>query len=325
MCGCCRLTVGGKVRYACIHGPEFDGHLVDFDEAISRSKMYGRRRKAAYVQADRGGEMMDKTLRHALPAREASERIKDFFEVSPGFSEQTALAEAARCLSCKNAPCMKGCPVGVHIPDFIAALRTEGAQAAAAVILRRQQSARGLRQGVSAGKSMRKVLHKAEKLGGSVSIGALERFVADHAPETEKTRPAPCGISVAVVGSGPAGLSCAADLAKAGAKVTVFEALHKAGGVLEYGIPEFRLPKAVVDKEIKALEALGVEIRCDEVVGRSVTLPELMETHDAVFIGSGAGLPLFLGIEGETLCGVLSANELLDPRKSHEGLPRRRG
>ena len=255
--------------------------------------------------------MMDKTLRHALPAREASERIKDFFEVSPGFSEQTALAEAARCLSCKNAPCMKGCPVGVHIPDFIAALRTEGAQAAAAVISADNNLPAVCGRVCPQENQCEKFCIRREKLGGSVSIGALERFVADHAPETEKTRPAPCGISVAVVGSGPAGLSCAADLAKAGAKVTVFEALHKAGGVLEYGIPEFRLPKAVVDKEIKALEALGVEIRCDEVVGRSVTLPELMETHDAVFIGSGAGLPLFLGIEGETLCGVLSANELL--------------
>ena len=255
--------------------------------------------------------MMDKTLRHALPAREASERIKDFFEVSPGFSEQTALAEAARCLSCKNAPCMKGCPVGVHIPDFIAALRTEGAQAAAAVISADNNLPAVCGRVCPQENQCEKFCIRREKLGGPVSIGALERFVADHAPETEKTRPAPCGISVAVVGSGPAGLSCAADLAKAGAKVTVFEALHKAGGVLEYGIPEFRLPKAVVDKEIKALEALGVEIRCDEVVGRSVTLPELMETHDAVFIGSGAGLPLFLGIEGETLCGVLSANELL--------------
>ena len=255
--------------------------------------------------------MMDKTLRHALPAREASERIKDFFEVSPGFSEQIALAEAARCLSCKNAPCMKGCPVGVHIPDFIAALRTEGVQAAAAVISADNNLPAVCGRVCPQENQCEKFCIRREKLGGSVSIGALERFVADHAPEIEKRRPAPCGISVAVVGSGPAGLSCAADLAKAGAKVTVFEALHKAGGVLEYGIPEFRLPKAVVDKEIKALEALGVEIRCDEVVGRSVTLPELMEAHDAVFIGSGAGLPLFLGIEGETLCGVLSANELL--------------
>ena len=254
---------------------------------------------------------MNKSERNAVPVQDAAERIKNFDEVAKGFTPELALAEAARCLNCKNAPCTKGCPVGVRIPNFIAALLNDGANAAAGVLFADNNLPAVCGRVCPQENQCEKYCVRREKLGGSVAIGALERFVADNAEVAKTAAATRQSARVAVVGSGPAGLSCAADLARAGIQVTVFEALHKAGGVLVYGIPEFRLPKSVVAKEIEGLKALGVDIECNCVVGKTVLMEELLEEFDAVFIGSGAGLPLFLGIEGETLCGVSSANEFL--------------
>lgn len=254
---------------------------------------------------------MNKSERNAVPVQDAAERIKNFDEVAKGFTPELALAEAARCLNCKNAPCTKGCPVGVRIPNFIAALLNDGADAAAGVLFADNNLPAVCGRVCPQENQCEKYCVRREKLGGSVAIGALERFVADNAEVAKTAAATRQSARVAVVGSGPAGLSCAADLARAGIQVTVFEALHKAGGVLVYGIPEFRLPKSVVAKEIEGLKALGVDIECNCVVGKTVLMEELLEEFDAVFIGSGAGLPLFLGIEGETLCGVSSANEFL--------------
>lgn len=254
---------------------------------------------------------MNKSERNAVPVQDAAERIKNFDEVAKGFTPELALAEAARCLSCKNAPCTKGCPVGVRIPNFIAALLNDGADAAAGVLFADNNLPAVCGRVCPQENQCEKYCVRREKLGGSVAIGALERFVADNAEVAKTAAATRQSARVAVVGSGPAGLSCAADLARAGIQVTIFEALHKAGGVLVYGIPEFRLPKSVVAKEIEGLKALGVDIECNCVVGKTVLMEELLEEFDAVFIGSGAGLPLFLGIEGETLCGVSSANEFL--------------
>lgn len=254
---------------------------------------------------------MNKSERNAVPVQDAAERIKNFDEVAKGFTPELALAEAARCLNCKNAPCTKGCPVGVRIPNFIAALLNDGADAAAGVLFADNNLSAVCGRVCPQENQCEKYCVRREKLGGSVAIGALERFVADNAEVAKTAAAMRQSARVAVVGSGPAGLSCAADLARAGIQVTVFEALHKAGGVLVYGIPEFRLPKSVVAKEIEGLKALGVDIECNCVVGKTVLMEELLEEFDAVFIGSGAGLPLFLGIEGETLCGVSSANEFL--------------
>lgn len=254
---------------------------------------------------------MNKSERNAVPVQDAAERIKNFDEVAKGFTPELALAEAARCLNCKNAPCTKGCPVGVRIPNFIAALLNDGADAAAGVLFADNNLPAVCGRVCPQENQCEKYCVRREKLGGSVAIGALERFVADNAEVAKTAAATRQSARVAVVGSGPAGLSCAADLARAGIQVTVFEALHKAGGVLVYGIPEFRLPKSVVAKEIEGLKALGVDIECNCVVGKTVLMEELLEDFDAVFIGSGAGLPLFLGIEGETLCGVSSANEFL--------------
>ncbi len=263
------------------------------------------------MQAYGGGETVNKSARNAVPVQEAALRIGNFEEVAKGFTEELALAEASRCLNCKNAPCMQGCPVGVRIPSFIAALLEGGADKAAGILFADNNLPAVCGRVCPQENQCEKYCVRREKLGGSVAIGALERYVADNAADVRPAVAEKQAAKVAVVGSGPAGLSCAADLARAGVRVTVYEALHKAGGVLVYGIPEFRLPKSVVEKEIDGLRALGVHIECNTVVGKTVLMEELLEEYDAVFVGSGAGLPLFLGIEGETLCGVSSANELL--------------
>ena len=263
------------------------------------------------MQAYGGGETVNKSARNAVPVQEAALRIGNFEEVAKGFTEELALAEASRCLNCKNAPCMQGCPVGVRIPSFIAALLEGGADKAAGILFADNNLPAVCGRVCPQENQCEKYCVRREKLGGSVAIGALERYVADNAADVRPAVAEKQAAKVAVVGSGPAGLSCAAVRARAGVRVTVYEALHKAGGVLVYGIPEFRLPKSVVEKEIDGLRALGVNIECNTVVGKTVLMEELLEEYDAVFVGSGAGLPLFLGIEGETLCGVSSANELL--------------
>ncbi len=254
--------------------------------------------------------------RNIMPSQSPEERRNNFREVALGFTPEIAELEASRCLDCKNAPCMKGCPVGVHIPDFIRKIRERDMDGAVETLSRDNNLPAVCGRVCPQENQCEKYCVREVKLGGAVSIGALERYVADYALERDENIQNSNSNSVnlgkvAVVGSGPAGLSCAADLAKAGVKVTVFEALHKAGGVLSYGIPEFRLPKVIVAKEIENLEKLGVEIKRNVVIGKTLYIDELLSEYDAVFIGSGAGLPSFLRIKGENLNGVYSANEYL--------------
>ena len=249
-----------------------------------------------------------------MPEQAADVRNKNFEEVAKGYTAEMAVEEATRCLNCKNKPCVGGCPVNVHIPDFIAKVAAGEFEEAYKIIT----STNGLpavcgrvcpQESQCEGKCVRGI--KGEPVG----IGRLERFCADYhmANSSEKAeKPQSNGKKVAVVGAGPSGLTCAGDLAKKGYEVTVFEAFHTAGGVLVYGIPQFRLPKEIVAKEVKNLEDLGVEIKTNMIIGKTLSVDELFEMgYKAVFIGSGAGLPSFMGIEGEDLIGVYSANEYL--------------
>ena len=251
-----------------------------------------------------------------LPAREQAPEVRrrNFEEVSQGYDEAMAREEATRCIYCKNPACMTGCPVGVHIPDFIRHVK-EGEFEQAYETIRLTNNLPAICGRVCPQETQCESKCVRGVKGDPVGIGRLERFCADYAMQhaSAKTeRPAPNGHRVAVVGSGPSGLTCAGDLAKLGYDVTIFEALHTTGGVLVYGIPEFRLPKRLVREEIATVEALGVKIETDVVVGRSVSLEELFdEGYEAVFVGSGAGLPRFQGIPGENLNGVYSANEFL--------------
>ena len=253
--------------------------------------------------------------KNPMPSQDPNVRNKNFDEVALGYTEEQALDEATRCLHCKNKPCMQGCPVMVHIPDFIAEVAKGDFEAAYQIIA--ATSALPAVCGRVCPQESQCEKHCVRGIKGEpVGIGRLERFVADWHREHNTAaaeKPASNGHRVAVVGSGPSGLTCAGDLARKGYDVTVFEALHLAGGVLVYGIPEFRLPKAIVQKEVDGLKALGVTIATDTVVGRTITVDELMEEQgfEAVFIGSGAGLPMFMNIPGVNYKGVLSANEFL--------------
>lgn len=249
-----------------------------------------------------------------MPEQEAAVRATNFKEVALGYTAEMAAEEAARCLQCKHSPCVQGCPVNVPIRDFIGCIQRGDLQGAYDTI-RTQNGLPAICGRVCPQENQCESKCVRGIKGQPVGIGRLERFVADWAMEHGDTAakvPAPNGKRAAVVGSGPAGLTCAADLAKKGWKVTVYEALHTPGGVLMYGIPEFRLPKALVQREIDSIKALGVEIVTNAVVGRCMTVDELLaEGYDAVFVGSGAGLPNFQHIPGESLCGVYSANEFL--------------
>ncbi len=253
-----------------------------------------------------------------VPVREQDAKVRatNFEEVCYGYNKEEAVEESQRCITCKNAKCVEGCPVSIDIPAFIAAVKEEKFEEAFQVISKSSALPAVCgrvcpQESQCEGKCIR------GKKGDPISIGKLERFVADWARENGIKPAAPAeknGKKVAVIGSGPSGLTCAGDLAKLGYDVTIFEALHKAGGVLVYGIPEFRLPKdRVVGPEVENVKALGVKIETDVIVGRTVKLDDLIEDEgfDAVFIGSGAGLPKFMGIPGETACGVLSANDYL--------------
>ena len=253
--------------------------------------------------------------RNEMPTQDALVRAHNFDEVALGYTEEQAIDEANRCLNCKNMPCVAGCPVKIHIPDFIAKIK-EGDFEGAYQIITKTSSLPAVCGRVCPQETQCESKCVRGIKGESVGIGRLERFVADWHNTfctEEPVKPERNGHRVAVIGSGPSGLTCAGDLAKKGYEVTVFEALHTAGGVLVYGIPEFRLPKAIVAKEIEALQDLGVKIAVNTVVGKTVSIEELMrdEGFEAVFIGSGAGLPRFMKIPGENLKGVYSANEFL--------------
>ena len=253
--------------------------------------------------------------KNPMPEQEPSVRAANFKEVALGYTRDIAMEEADRCLNCKHAPCVSGCPVNVPIPNFIAKIR-EGDFQAAYEIIRTQNGLPAICGRVCPQETQCESKCVRGIKGEPVGIGRLERFAADWAMNEGKVsaETAPLnGKRAAVVGSGPAGLTCAADLARAGWDVTVYEALHTPGGVLMYGIPEFRLPKTLVQKEIDHIRALGVKIVTNAVVGRALTVDELLndEKYDAVFVGSGAGLPNFQKIPGESLCGVYSANEFL--------------
>ena len=258
---------------------------------------------------------MEVVNRYKVRMQNPEERIKNFDEVSFGFDDETAVLEAQRCLNCKNPQCVNGCPVNINIPGFIEKIK-EGDKDGALEIINHSSLFPAIcgrvcpQERQCEEKCVRKI-----KLGGSVAIGNLERYIGDYGLSKSNdalNKPISNGKKVAIVGSGPSGLACAADCAKAGFDVTIFEAFHKAGGVLTYGIPEFRLPKDnVVEKEIAKLHALGVEFKLNTIVGKTITFEELEEDFDAIFIGSGAGLPMFMNIPGENLNGVSSANEFL--------------
>ena len=256
-----------------------------------------------------------KIPRHAMPEQKPEERVKGFSEVNKGYEKEAAHEEAQRCLRCKDAKCIIGCPVGIDIPGFVTAV-AEGDMAKAADILMADNVLPGITGRVCPQETQcEEVCIRALK-GESVALGHLERYVADWAREFRKDLfepPPPTGHRVAVVGSGLAGLTCAGELAMKGHAVTVFEALHKPGGVLIYGIPEFRLPNEIVEAEIGALTRRGVEIVTDVIIGQTYTIPELLEKEgfDAVYVANGAGLPIFMNIPGENLKGVYSANEFL--------------
>ena len=376
MCGACRVTVGGKTKFVCVDGPEFDAHEVDFDEMLSRLKSYKAEEAEAYekyktgaldeglrIKDERQNSVNSETSetrvtspssfihhplsnkeRVAIPRVQMNElapevRIHSLREeVNQGLTFEQAVTEAHRCLNCKNPTCVEGCPVNIHIPAFIKQLEQGDVMGAAAII--KESSTLPAVCGRVCPQEKQCEAHCIHlKMGKpAVAIGYLERFVADYVREDEGSRikderqnsvnsetsetnvisPSSCVLhpvsnkKIAVVGSGPAGLAFAGDMAKFGYRVTVFEALHEIGGVLKYGIPEFRLPNRIVDAEIDGLRALGVEFKTDTIVGKTITVEQLQaEGYAGIFVGSGAGLPRFMNIPGENLNGVLSCNEYL--------------
>ena len=346
MCGACRVTVGGKTKFVCVDGPEFDAHAVDFDEMLSRLRQYTTEEKEAYeeyqhsthsdtltVQAESikdeilqseavspfMGKAKDRVAipRVKMPELSPEERVKSLYkEVNQGLTFEQAITESHRCLDCKNPTCVKGCPVNINIPGFIKQLELGNVQGAAEVI-KESSTLPAICGRVCPQEKQCEAQCIHLKMGKEpVAIGYLERFVADHSAEAMGngllSEAAAKGKNIAVVGSGPAGLAFAGDMAKLGYQVTVFEALHKLGGVLRYGIPEFRLPNEVVDREIDGLRRLGVTFQCDTIIGKTLSIDNLKEQgFEGIFVGSGAGLPRFMNIPGENLNGVMSCNEYL--------------
>jgi len=331
MCGACRVTVGDRTLFACVEGPEFDGHQVDFDELLKRQTMYRREESLASwnysckckEQENKGQKEQQSAglssrpkSRVPMPMQNPATRVRNFDSVALGYSRQDALMEASRCLECKNKPCVEGCPVDIDIPAFIRLIK-EGDFLAAIKKIKEKNSLPAICGRVCPQETQCEAHCSLNKIGQPIAIGRLERFVADYeyANYGEWQAHAPfvrSGKKVAVIGSGPAGLTAACELAKMGHEVTVFEALHKAGGVLTYGIPEFRLPKSIVQREIDYVNQLGVQIKTNCVIGKLATIEELrQEGFEAIFIGTGAGLPYFMGICGENLNGVYTANEFL--------------
>lgn len=256
---------------------------------------------------------MDIMKKHPMPVQNPLVRNKNFKEVALGYDEKTAIEEAKRCLNCKHKPCVTGCPVNIVIPEFIKYV-SEGEFEKAYQVISASSALPAVCGRVCPQERQCESKCVRGIKGEPVAIGRLERFVADyHNSHSNGTvdMPAKNGKKIAVIGSGPSSLTCAGDCAKMGYDVTVFEALHIAGGVLVYGIPEFRLPKAIVQKEVDNLKAMGVDFKTNVIIGRSIGIDDILKEYDAVFIGSGAGLPRFMGIEGENLKGVYSANEFL--------------
>ena len=348
MCGACRITVAGKTKFVCVDGPEFDAHTVDFDEMLSRLRQYKAEESLAYeaylsgensndipnvvnCQSEQStcfevapfeGKAKDRVAipRVKMPELKPEERIQSIYnEVNQGLTFEQAITEAHRCLDCKNPTCVKGCPVNINIPGFIKQLEI-GNVLSAAEIIQQSSTLPAVCGRVCPQEKQCEAQCIHLKMGHDpVAIGYLERFVADNAYKLSQSALVSDNISkpstrgkIAVVGSGPAGLAFAGDMAKYGYEVVVFEALHEIGGVLKYGIPEFRLPNSVVDREIEGLRRLGVKFQCDTIVGKTLTMSDLQsEGFIGVFVGSGAGLPRFMGIPGENLNGVLSCNEYL--------------
>ena len=333
MCGGCRLTVAGERKFACVDGPEFDAHLVDWDGLLERNNFYldeekeenehvcritGGVRRGEYRRetAEAEDNPAKRMTKHPMPEQDPEIRSHNFNEVALGYTAGTAVLEAQRCLNCKNPQCVKGCPVNVRIPQFISHVKAGEFEEAYEVIASTNSLAAVCGRVCPQERQCESKCVRGIK-GEPVAIGRLERFVADFhmehgAPGAGVEKAEPNGHKVAIIGSGPSGLSCAGDLVRKGYDVTVFEALHKCGGVLAYGIPEFRLPKSIVDREVKNLEAYGVKFVTDCIIGRTMPLDQLFtDGFEAVFIGSGAGLPQFLNIPGENLLGVYSANEYL--------------
>ncbi|MBO7454894.1 MAG: bifunctional dihydroorotate dehydrogenase B NAD binding subunit/NADPH-dependent glutamate synthase [Paludibacteraceae bacterium] len=324
MCGACRVTVGGQTKFVCVDGPEFDAHQVDFDEMLSRLRSYKPEEAAAYERYQQSAVSNQLTAKERaaiprvkMPELAPEERVKSLHrEVNLGLTPEQALTESHRCLSCKNPGCVKGCPVNIDIPAFIKQIELGDIQKASAII-HESSSLPAVCGRVCPQEKQCEAQCIHLKMGHKpVAIGYLERFVADHADSSQQSaisnQQLPTNGKIAVVGSGPAGLTFAGDMAKYGYQVTVFEALHAIGGVLKYGIPEYRLPNAIVDKEIDGLRALGVEFVTDTIVGKTITVDDLQaDGYKAVFVASGAGLPRFMGIPGENLNGVMSSNEYL--------------
>ncbi len=355
MCGACRVTVGGKTKFVCVDGPEFDAHGVDWDEMLSRMRSYKAEETEALEAYNAHGidqNQTNETLttdqrneglsevsaspihvepfegkpkdRVAIPRVQMPElrpevRIKSLHEeVNQGLSFEQAITESHRCLNCKNPTCVQGCPVNINIPGFIKTLET-GDVLGAAEVIKQSSSLPAVCGRVCPQEKQCESQCIHLKMGKpAVAIGYLERFCADYANSLTSERsysesgPSVKRSKIAVVGSGPAGLTFAGDMAKFGYEVHVFEALHEIGGVLKYGIPEFRLPNRIVDIEIDGLRALGVQFHTDTIIGKTVSVKELEEQgFQGIFVGSGAGLPRFMNIPGENLNGVMSSNEYL--------------
>lgn len=355
MCGACRVTVGGKTKFVCVDGPEFDAHQVDWNEMLTRMGGYKaeeceafERYKALLDQATANSshaaeaesaeenaeanphteeqpQAEDKPLtakeraslpRVVMPSLDPAIRATSLYdEVNQGLSLQQAMQEAKRCLHCKNPGCVEGCPVGIQIPSFISLIEQGDILGAAAVIKESSTLPAVCGRVCPQEKQCEsKCIHHKMK-HEPVAIGYLERFAADYERESGMMALPQCapanGKRIAVVGSGPAGLTFAGDMAKWGYDVTVFEALHEIGGVLKYGIPEYRLPNKIVDAEIDSLRRMGVCFEKDTIIGKTITIEELRNTFDGIFVGTGAGLPRFMGIPGENLNGVMSSNEYL--------------
>jgi homotetrameric NADPH-dependent glutamate synthase len=330
MCGSCRVTVGGQIKFACVDGPDFDGHLVDFKELIARQRRFHPQERQAegdyahvcnlekqlIVEGKRSFKKLTAVAPEQvkMPEREAHERARNFKEVNLGYGLAEAFREAERCIQCKKPTCISGCPVAIDIPRFIRHLLVRDLDGALGVIYESS-----LFPSICGRVCPQETQCEAQcvlaKKMEPVAIGRLERFIGDHARPPRAVAPPYAGTlgRVAIVGSGPAGLAAAGDLVRFGAEVTVFEALHVVGGVLRYGIPSFRLPREIIDREVMRLQDLGVTFKTNTVIGKTFTVPQLLngKGFDAVFIGAGAGAPSFLGIPGEFAGQVYSANEFL--------------